>query len=362
MKTTSINCELLCSSSAEHLNQIYAGFGILAKKGIVSLKIRRDKSYRPGTVYSPKLKVVINNSIQIVYDVFDGENLFVDDLETADFYFKRSFNPAFIVKYSSNTKIFPLGFNYSVYGTGDYAFLRSFWSLTSIHSKNELYEAIVQTVRSSKVLSSLLNTNGGRTSSTVNKIEALQRFDLSPKIIFLARFWDPERQKGDLSAERYEMNEMRANCIRKLRKEFGNNFIGGVPPSEFAEKYFPDCIIENPNLVRKKEYLKLMKESSICVATAGLLGSNGWKLAEYVATSKSIVSERLRFSVPGEFQNGKNYLEFSTSDECISKVHQLFEDEELRYNMMVNNYIYYNLYLRPDILVWNTIHSSFKNN
>lgn len=87
----------------------------------------------------------------------------------------------------------------------------------------------------------------------------------------------------------------------------------------------------------------------------GLRKSTGWKLAEYVANAKAVVSEKLYYQPTGDFENGKNYLEFNSAAECVNKVAELFNDSEKRYQMKRANYRYYQEYLRPDILVWNTI-------
>ncbi|MDR3562497.1 MAG: hypothetical protein P4N59_13835, partial [Negativicutes bacterium] len=55
-----------------------------------------------------------------------------------------------------------------------------------------------------------------------------------------------------------------------------------------------------------------------------------------------------------------NYLEFSTADECVEKVTLLMENKEKRNAMMQDNFIYYNNYLRPDMLVWNTLMAALK--
>jgi len=149
---------------------------------------------------------------------------------------------------------------------------------------------------------------------------------------------------------------MRANCIYKLRHEFGNLFIGGLAPSVDALKNYPDCVVDR-KIITKKSYLKLLKNSTICIATEGLFGSNGWKLGEYIAGAKAIVTEKLRHEVPGEFKKGVNYLEFSSPDQCLECVQTLINNPKMRYQMMKENYSYYNNFLRPDILILNSINT-----
>ena len=71
--------------------------------------------------------------------------------------------------------------------------------------------------------------------------------------------------------------------------------------------------------------------------------------------AKAIVNERLHYTVTGDFSEGKNYLSFETVDECLVAVERLVEDSELRYAMKQANAAYYEAYLRPDVLVKNTL-------
>ena len=147
---------------------------------------------------------------------------------------------------------------------------------------------------------------------------------------------------------------MRAACIRALKEQFGDQFVGGLYPSREAKQDFPDLVLTNEEIY-KYRYLQTVKNSQICIATRGLNGSIGWKLTEYVAAAKAIVSESLLYQVPGEFLPGKNYLEFSSPEECVRNVQRLMDEPELRYSLMKNNFDYYHAYVRPDVLVWNTI-------
>jgi hypothetical protein len=114
-------------------------------------------------------------------------------------------------------------------------------------------------------------------------------------------------------------------------------------------------LIADPMLAAKRRYMKLLQSHPICVATAGLHGSIGGKFAEYVCLSKAILSEKLHYTVPGDLREGRNYLEFATADECIEQARRLFSDRALRNRLMSNNTRYYNAWLRPDMLILNTL-------
>ena len=104
----------------------------------------------------------------------------------------------------------------------------------------------------------------------------------------------------------------------------------------------------------KLNYVKTIKEHDICISTLGLHKSNGWKLGEYIAASRAIISEPL-FYTPQNFIKGENYLEASSTDALISNIYKLIDNSDYKYEMMLNNFKFYNQYLRPDILILNSL-------
>jgi hypothetical protein len=59
--------------------------------------------------------------------------------------------------------------------------------------------------------------------------------------------------------------------------------------------------------------------------------------------------------VPGNFEKDYNYLEFVNEATLLEKIDNLLTDKDLVLQLMKNNYHYYNNYLKPDILVLNTL-------
>ena len=64
------------------------------------------------------------------------------------------------------------------------------------------------------------------------------------------------------------------------------------------------------------------------MASTGLHGSTGWKLAEYVAAGRAIVTEPLRYTLPGGFEEGKNYKTYTSPAECEEQLRQLLADRK----------------------------------
>ena len=87
----------------------------------------------------------------------------------------------------------------------------------------------------------------------------------------------------------------------------------------------------------------------------GLFESIGWKTGEYVAAAKAIVNERFHYTVTGDYREGEHYLPFETAEDCLAAVEQLVRDPEKLYAMKRVNEVYYRNYLRPDVLVKNSL-------
>ena len=192
----------------------------------------------------------------------------------------------------------------------------------------------------------------------MRELEALPDYASKPRLLFLATSYepddDPDRSR-EKAGERREINETRASYIRLLRQRFGDDFVGGFNPSPFAAEHYSDVVVTIEQMTSKRNYISLMKRHQVCIATTGLHGSNGWKLAEYVACARAILTEPLKFEVPGRFVRNENYLEFSTPQQCVEKAEEVMFDNEVRARLMRNNADYYRSNLRPDVLVLNAL-------
>jgi hypothetical protein len=177
----------------------------------------------------------------------------------------------------------------------------------------------------------------------------------NPKIIFQVRLWDPADAKDPVNGEqRIRINQFRVDCLRSLKNNFPKLLIGGVADSVFARQFCPDLILPI-HRVNWNAYFSLIRKSAIGISTTGLHNSIGWKMGEYIAASRAIVSEELNYQVPGGFESGKNYLGFSKTDQLLSHVESLVTNPAEILKMMKENYMYYHHYLRPDQLVWNAL-------
>jgi hypothetical protein len=348
-----IECHIECGPFTAASSQIFTGFALLARQGRVTVRVAR--SNRPWRILASVFSVVLGDGTRLVYDVQDSARIHADALEWCDRYFKRSYAPS-VTPEAGSPKVSPLGLNYSVYTLGDWHLRRLIWNITRAKARG-IPNAVRASLDLSGVLSRVTRRPVGRAACPVGAFEAPPSANDPPQVLLLTRTWDPAAVRDDaaLTDAWHALNRKRATCIRLLRKEFGTRIVSGFAPTADAVRDYPDCVVEDERVARKGSYLTLMQSSDICVATTGLAGSNGWRLGEYVASSRAIVSERLMSQVPGAFAPDVNYSAFSTPEQSVEQAVALAEDRDRRRAMMQANHRYYEQFLRPDRLVSNTL-------
>jgi hypothetical protein len=352
-------CQLGCHSVSPHLQQLYTGFSMLHAAGRIELSQRLIKNrtirYASDAEHlrdagHAHLDAVVGGEIKLHFDTHDAGEIAIGELETCDYYFKRSFSRAWVdcVPPKQRSKVLPLGLNYRVYSShvDRFALRRSMLLNTGVRSKAAGLKRALD----------VRNRLGFH--PRLEDIEAPPDHEAAPKILFLAATHDPRNdpeRSPEKVEERREINEARAQCIRLLRRALGDRFLGGFSQNAFSLRHYPDLVIANRDMTTQASYVEIMKRHTICIATTGLHGSTGWKLAEYVACSRAILSEPLLFEVPGEFSEGRNYLLFTSPEECVERAQELISNKELRSRLMTNNALYYQSYVRPDSLVHNAL-------
>lgn len=327
---------------SRHLNQIYNGFALLQKKGIVQLKVKRVSN--PPT--NPILTVIVNEKYKLIYDVLDGLNWIKgsekDNLQyfrriECDFYFKRSYTMDLLRYCSEARKVYPLGLNYSFNIEGN--FLKG------------VREILIELVRKNPLLSQYYK----KTVFHEQEFEYYPIKHQNTKILFLARLWNPNNVVSDrLKIERREINQSRIELIKACRKQFGDSFFGGLHGDDYSRKIAKELVID-PKFTRKERFLSLIKQHNICIATTGLHGSIGWKFGEYIAASRAIITEPLRYELPGVFEDVFNYRSYINEKGCVCSIEHLLNNPGEVSAMMERNYNYYNNYVRSDKLVLNTL-------
>src|SRR5688500_17755894 len=97
-------CELVCHSNEYPIQQLYTGFFLLQRRGIIDIK----QKFVPATIPNQPnaqhlryaryccLRVVIDKRLTLLYDSHDSWEIDEEYLSACDFYFKRSFSSSYL--------------------------------------------------------------------------------------------------------------------------------------------------------------------------------------------------------------------------------------------------------------------------
>jgi hypothetical protein len=358
------SCTLYVYPHSEHVSQIYAGFYALRESGSVTVRQAFDpaelRRRLAGTAIDCKsfddslhgLLVGIDGAGLVFFDVRDSGTYRREILDEVAVYAKRSFHRG--APGPNARRAVALGVNYPVY-------LDRATGLELVKALRQLDKSRPSVKRFCYSLARLVPSLGRALDlPVVGSLAALPDRPVPLRAIFLARAWDPEEVPGLPRRDVDELNEMRAACIRLLRKRFGGRFFGGLARSAHALARYPDCVVDADTSTRRRDYLQRLRGYSICVATTGLLDSIGWKFAEYLAFGKAIVCEPMKFQLPGPIAAGRNFLEFTTPEACAARVGELFDDAAARERMMADNAAYFAEFGAPDAVVARVLYAALK--
>lgn len=330
-------------SQIAHTSQLFSGLAMLQDAGLIRV------SYKAGQeihAHEALVRMKVNNKL-LVFDLSDNPKLYSDTwLQRSDFYFKRMLTEGLR---QTDSRLHPYGLNYPVYYQHDRMVYRAWLTKNRRHWLHSF-------LRSNRFVSRLLGINLSYANNLVHHFEAEPHLYRDPRIIFYARLWNPDSVRQEWKRqERFAINQSRIDLVLCLRKEFGDRFIGGIQRDNLSVRLAPVALVKNDNEVFKGTYLKNLREASIGIATPGLEGSVGFKLAEYVAMSKAIVTTPLACILPGSFKANQHYLTYQTPEQCIEQCSKLIDDRELHEMMLESNYRYYHEFLSPDRLCWNAL-------
>jgi hypothetical protein len=284
---------------------------------------------------------------QVCFDLHDKSNRFIQPrLEKCDVYYKRSYYLPHIEELPAHLrkKVRPFGLNYPCQSRHDRLILRAGgYYISNYFDLHRPMRSIKQAYYTAYLFKQY------KQSPFVDEFESSPENPLNPTILFQTRVWGPTESDDNW----LEVNEGRVSVIRALKAAFGNQFVGGLIPTEVARQYYPDCLSSYTS--ERKQFIEMSKRSLIGIYTRGLHHSLAWKLPEYLAASKCIVSEPLRNQLPVPLEPNKHYLEFSTPEECIVACRRLLSDPQLTSHMRQANYSYYMAQVRPSAHILNCL-------
>jgi glycosyltransferase involved in cell wall biosynthesis len=160
-------------------------------------------------------------------------------------------------------------------------------------------------------------------------------------IFFLSTLWNSENHCW----EETEANHFRANFIKACNKIGDIEFEGGFAPNSNAGIY--------SNLMAKRrisivDYIDKISRSSCVFNTPAVFGCHGWKLGEYLAMGKAIISTPIINDLPVPLEHGINiHIVSGEEEEIKDAIGKICSDDLYRNKLESGAYQYWLNYGHP---------------
>ena len=167
--------------------------------------------------------------------------------------------------------------------------------------------------------------------------------EVSANYVFsIATLWDHPNCMDEANPWRHLFMRI---CREKSKGlQFEGGFIVRTRLSKFAK--YRDCVLSDKS-VPLKSYLKKTKKSLFVFNTPAVHGCHGWKLGEYLALGKAIISTPLKNELPVPLEHGKNIHFVSSEQQLKDAVSILRDDEKYRSDLEKGAYQYWLNYVHP---------------
>jgi hypothetical protein len=165
-------------------------------------------------------------------------------------------------------------------------------------------------------------------------------------IFFIASLWDDAGGLG--------VNERRVIFVESCKAIAPGKFEGGFLPSQHmsnsdrvrCSRHMADRRIPFP------EYIEKTKASALVFNTPAMWSCHGWKLGEFLALGKAIISTPLTRALPVPLVHGKHIHYVDGSYESINAAVELvLTDREYREFLEANAHEYYANFLDPERVI-----------
>ncbi len=151
------------------------------------------------------------------------------------------------------------------------------------------------------------------------------------------------------------------NCIRStnvLRAAFieeckntGLNFEGGLYAKQSNREYNKYKHLAYSKFISFPLYVSKTKRSSVVFNTPTVFNCHGWKLGEYFAMGKAIISTPLINKMPVDLEHGQNIHFIEDVSEMKDAISKILTDRNYRTTLEKGALEYFNKYLKPEMVM-----------
>ena len=146
-----------------------------------------------------------------------------------------------------------------------------------------------------------------------------------------------------------KVNARRASFIRACKSTEGIEFEGGFVAQEGRSSVdlFKDCLSEKS--YPYSEWLKKTKRLALVFNTPAFWDCHGWKLGEYLALGKAIISSPLSNYRPAPLEHGKNihFVEDCSMESISEAIRFILDHKDYRIHLEQGAKLYWEQYGTP---------------
>ncbi|MBC7641261.1 MAG: glycosyltransferase [Flavobacterium sp.] len=155
---------------------------------------------------------------------------------------------------------------------------------------------------------------------------------------------------GSLWSNEKKTNTFRAAFITNCLNNKNIDFEGGFAPRNDRKNFgFEGLILDK--VISLQKYILNIKKSSFVFNTPAVLDCHGWKLGEFMALGKAIISTQHTNDLPSNLVDDQHVLYADNAAEIKSKIDELIKNKNLRHNLENNARQYYDEHLAPEVVI-----------
>lgn len=185
---------------------------------------------------------------------------------------------------------------------------------------------------------------------------------------FIANYWRQYKRfslkeyKNNSSSDNYvffmnsiwkqepETNNNRALFIKSCKDNTKVSFEGGFAARKDGNNLGLDDLVYSQR-ISLKIYLQKIKKSAFVFNTPAVLSCHGWKLAEFLALGKAIITTHHYNKLPAELLANKHVLYVNNSDDIKEAINKLTTDVDLKRKLELESREYFDKYLAPEKVI-----------
>lgn len=262
---------------------------------------------------------------KIIIDSNDGTKYNLEALEWCDVYGKINYNLKDIPSEFEH-KIIPIGPSFGI----------KIWNLFQT-----LFLASINTIKFYKFINNKRTfvANYWRQYNRLRLDSYKWKKSSDTYVFFTSSIWKNEPKTNDLRAAFIKA------CALNDKLEFEGGF---APRNDGNNLGFDDMVM--PERYQFKDYLDKLKRSAFVFNTPAVLLCHGWKLAEYLALGKAIISTEHINKLPVELEENIHVL-YASKDNLDEKINLIINDNLLKKRLETNAVDYFNKNLSPSVVV-----------